>query len=143
VAEDRAQLAVVDEDLHVLLPLLCAASGGAARERGARLSGGLFTHVVPFLELLVRTCVVLVPRPSEGRVLCRKRRGLTITDAMLQSATAASETTKTRAALVAGLRALMPDERVIADAGELFVYESDGFTIAKSRPAAVVFPTTA
>jgi glycolate oxidase len=61
---------------------------------------------------------------------------------MLQSASATGETTNTRTALIAGLRALMPDERVIADAGELFVYESDGFTIAKSRPAAVVFPTT-
>src|SRR3954469_10527429 len=61
---------------------------------------------------------------------------------MLQSASANSEINSTRASLVSGLRALMPDERVIADAGELFVYESDGFTIAKSRPAAVVFPTT-
>ena len=46
-----------------------------------------------------------------------------------------------RAALVARLRELLPG-RVIADPEELFVYESDGFTIAKSRPAAVVFPQT-
>ena len=44
-----------------------------------------------------------------------------------------------RAVLVARLRELLPG-RVIADPEELFVYESDGFTIAKSRPAAVVFP---
>jgi len=30
---------------------------------------------------------------------------------------------------------------VVTDPEELFVYESDGFTIAKARPAAVVFPT--
>ncbi len=43
--------------------------------------------------------------------------------------------------LIGRLRAVLP-ERVIADPEELFVYESDGFTIAKSRPAAVVFPQT-
>jgi glycolate oxidase len=31
---------------------------------------------------------------------------------------------------------------VVTDPAELFVYESDGFTIARARPAAVVFPTT-
>src|SRR4051812_12672786 len=61
---------------------------------------------------------------------------------MLQSASAIGSSQTTRAALVSGLRALMPSERVIADPAELFVYESDGFTIAKSRPAAVVFPAT-
>src|SRR5688572_18543507 len=43
--------------------------------------------------------------------------------------------------LVPRLRQLLPG-RVISDPEELFVYESDGFTIAKSRPAAVVFPQT-
>jgi len=37
---------------------------------------------------------------------------------------------------------ILPRERVITDADELFVYESDGFTIAKSNPGAVVFPMT-
>jgi len=45
-----------------------------------------------------------------------------------------------RDSLIADLRALLPPDRVIADPAELFVYESDGFTIAHSRPAAVVFP---
>jgi glycolate oxidase len=42
--------------------------------------------------------------------------------------------------LISDLRKLLPAERVMSDPAELFVYESDGFTIAKSRPAAVVFP---
>src|SRR5688500_1477552 len=36
---------------------------------------------------------------------------------------------------------ILPRERVLSDPSELFVYESDGFTIAKSNPGAVVFPT--
>jgi len=36
-------------------------------------------------------------------------------------------------------RALSPD-RVLTDPAELLTYESDGFTIAKARPSAVVFP---
>src|SRR5690349_18338187 len=47
-----------------------------------------------------------------------------------------------RESLIAGLRALVPDQQIIADPEQLFVYESDGFTIAKSRPVAVVFATT-
>jgi len=43
--------------------------------------------------------------------------------------------------LIDELRAIAGD-RVISDPEELFVYESDGFTIAKARPAAVVFPVT-
>ncbi|MGB7156597.1 MAG: FAD-linked oxidase C-terminal domain-containing protein [Tepidisphaeraceae bacterium] len=46
------------------------------------------------------------------------------------------------AALIDELLAILPRDRVISDANELFVYESDGFTIAKSNPGAVVFPTT-
>ncbi|MDP9174389.1 MAG: FAD-binding protein [Planctomycetota bacterium] len=38
------------------------------------------------------------------------------------------------------LRLLLSPGGVVSDAGELLVYESDGFTIAKSRPGAVVFP---
>ncbi len=41
--------------------------------------------------------------------------------------------------LIASLLQLLP-QRVISDPEELFVYESDGFTIAKARPAAVVLP---
>jgi glycolate oxidase len=43
---------------------------------------------------------------------------------------------------IAELLKILPRERVITDADELFVYESDGFTIAKSNPGAVVFPMT-
>jgi glycolate oxidase len=42
--------------------------------------------------------------------------------------------------MISELRRLLPADRVMTDPAELFVYESDGFTIAKSRPAAVVFP---
>lgn len=45
-------------------------------------------------------------------------------------------------ALIADLQALLPADRVLTDPAELFVYESDGFTIAHNRPAAVVFPIT-
>jgi glycolate oxidase len=44
--------------------------------------------------------------------------------------------------LIAELKALLPADRVLIDPAELFVYESDGFTIAHNRPAAVVFPVT-
>lgn len=40
------------------------------------------------------------------------------------------------------LRSILPRERVITDPAELFVYEFDGFTIARARPRAVVFPGT-
>src|SRR5215207_460911 len=39
------------------------------------------------------------------------------------------------------LQALVPPGNVLTDPAGLFVYESDGFTIAKARPGAVVFPT--
>src|SRR6476659_10799245 len=44
--------------------------------------------------------------------------------------------------LVRDLAALVPPGGVLSDQAGLFVYESDGFTIAKARPAAVVFPTS-
>src|SRR5437667_12342025 len=44
--------------------------------------------------------------------------------------------------LIEELREILPAAAVITDPAELFVYESDGFTIAKARPAAVVFPMT-
>src|SRR5688572_25653945 len=40
------------------------------------------------------------------------------------------------------LQALVPPGNVLTDPAGLFCYESDGFTIAKARPGAVVFPTT-
>ena len=40
------------------------------------------------------------------------------------------------------LRQILPEDRIVTDPAELFVYESDGLTIAKARPAAVVFPLT-
>jgi glycolate oxidase len=44
--------------------------------------------------------------------------------------------------LVRELAACLPEGSVLSDPDELLVYESDGFTIAKARPSAVVFPTT-
>jgi glycolate oxidase len=43
-------------------------------------------------------------------------------------------------ALLSDLQNIFPPERLITDPAELFVYEADGFTIAKARPAAVCFP---
>src|SRR5580765_3157052 len=43
--------------------------------------------------------------------------------------------------LIPELKQRLDDKRVVTDSSELFVYESDGFTIAKSTPAALVFPT--
>ncbi|HEY2589675.1 MAG TPA: FAD-linked oxidase C-terminal domain-containing protein [Tepidisphaeraceae bacterium] len=43
-------------------------------------------------------------------------------------------------ALLADLRTVLAPEDLVTDPAELFVYESDGFTIAKARPGAVVFP---
>lgn len=44
--------------------------------------------------------------------------------------------------LLARLVSVLPFGAVLSDPASLFVYESDGFTIARARPAAVVFPTT-
>lgn len=37
------------------------------------------------------------------------------------------------------LKKIVPADRLVTDPAERFVYEADGFTIAKSRPAAIVF----
>ena len=37
------------------------------------------------------------------------------------------------------LSSVLPPGAVLTDAAGLFVYESDGFTVAKARPAAVVW----
>src|SRR4051794_29055920 len=42
-------------------------------------------------------------------------------------------------ALLDELHDLLPTKRIVSDASELFTYEFDGFTIARARPAAVVF----
>jgi glycolate oxidase len=44
--------------------------------------------------------------------------------------------------LVSDLKALTAPQRVISDPSELYVYDCDGFTIARSTPGAVVFPMT-
>jgi glycolate oxidase len=46
------------------------------------------------------------------------------------------------ATLIAELQSLLSDAAVVSDPSELVVYESDGFTIAKARPGAVVYPTS-
>lgn len=43
---------------------------------------------------------------------------------------------------IAELRRFLPPDRIKTDPSELFVYEADGFTIAKGRPSAVVFPAS-
>ena len=45
-----------------------------------------------------------------------------------------------QSALIADLRRILAPERVISDPSELYVYDCDGFTIARSTPGAVVFP---
>src|SRR3954470_614683 len=47
-----------------------------------------------------------------------------------------------RQALISDLISATAADRVITDPAELYVYESDGFTIAHARPAAVVFVTS-
>src|ERR1700761_6850103 len=46
------------------------------------------------------------------------------------------------ASLASELGEVLATGDVLSDPAELFVYESDGFTIAKARPGAVVFPRT-
>ena len=43
--------------------------------------------------------------------------------------------------LASDLRDLLSPDRVISDPSELYVYDCDGFTIARSLPGAVVFPS--
>ena len=46
-----------------------------------------------------------------------------------------------RPQMIGEFRSLLSNDAVVSDPSELLVYESDGFTIAKARPSAVVFPT--
>jgi glycolate oxidase len=48
--------------------------------------------------------------------------------------------TGTTTDVLSDLRAALPEGALLTDPAGLFVYESDGFTIAKARPRAVVFP---
>ena len=45
--------------------------------------------------------------------------------------------------VIGGLRAVLPPGGLATDAAELSVFETDGFTLARSRPAAVAFCQTA
>src|SRR6478672_7371035 len=54
----------------------------------------------------------------------------------------AADASAAKAGVIAALEAALPAGAVLTDSAGLFVYESDGFTIAKARPQAVVFPTT-
>src|SRR6266550_1280009 len=58
------------------------------------------------------------------------------------SSTMAVRNTLPPASLAIELRQILPADRVISDPSELYVYDSDGFTIARSTPGAVVFPIT-
>jgi len=40
------------------------------------------------------------------------------------------------------LRSIVGNDGLLDDPAELFVYDADGFTVARARPAAVVFPTS-
>src|SRR5438105_15741551 len=44
--------------------------------------------------------------------------------------------------LIPELKAILSPDRVISDPSELYVYDCDGFTIARSTPGAVCFPTS-
>src|SRR3954469_14826145 len=46
------------------------------------------------------------------------------------------------AALVARMRAIVGADNVLTSAADMAVYECDGFTIAKTKPDVVVFPTS-
>ena len=49
-----------------------------------------------------------------------------------------AEMTARHAGVLDELRAALPPGALLTDPAGLFVYESDGFTIAKARPRAVV-----
>jgi glycolate oxidase len=56
--------------------------------------------------------------------------------------TAAPPATADLANLIARMRAVVGPENVLTAAADLVAYECDGFTIAKTRPSVVVFPTS-
>src|SRR5215831_18719719 len=46
------------------------------------------------------------------------------------------------ATLIARMKAIVGDENVLTSAADMAAYECDGFTIAKTKPNVVVFPTS-
>ena len=58
------------------------------------------------------------------------------------SATIVKPAGTTNASVAAELRQILSPQQVISDPSELYVYDCDGFTIARSTPAAVCFPTS-
>src|SRR5262249_52464428 len=46
------------------------------------------------------------------------------------------------AALLQGMKAIVGNDNVLTAAADMAVYECDGFTIAKTKPNVVVFPTS-
>jgi glycolate oxidase len=58
------------------------------------------------------------------------------------SATIVKPAPAANGSLAAELRRILSPQQVISDPSELYVYDCDGFTIARSTPGAVVFPTS-
>src|SRR6187401_2499404 len=58
------------------------------------------------------------------------------------SATIVKPANTTNGSVAAELRQILSPQQVISDPSELYVYDCDGFTIARSTPAAVCFPTS-
>jgi glycolate oxidase len=58
------------------------------------------------------------------------------------SATATPMPPADHAALVARMKAIVGNDNVLTAAADLTAYECDGFTIAKTKPNVVVFPTS-
>ena len=50
--------------------------------------------------------------------------------------------TISHAALIARMRAIVGPDNVLTSAADMAAYECDGFTIAKTKPDVVVFPTS-
>src|SRR5690606_19898855 len=94
---------------------------------------------------------IRVPRAGGHRVVCTHRRGLALLSPRVRSplglATMRMPPTDAavlarRAAIIEGLRALVPGEGVIAEPRELRAYETDGLTAYRQVPLAVVLPST-
>src|SRR5215218_8594872 len=58
------------------------------------------------------------------------------------SATIVKPASTNNGSVAAELRQILSPQQVISDPSELYVYDCDGFTIARSTPAAVCFPTS-
>src|ERR1700678_503798 len=51
-------------------------------------------------------------------------------------------TSTSHAALIARMKAIVGPDNVLTSAADMAAYECDGFTIAKTKPEVVVFPTS-